>query len=474
MRLIICTLLTAVSYYFSIGLGEQWWLAWLAPIPILWLAFGDSRGTAVFFGAWAAMALGSTSLLRAYGGVLPNYVLVVVIGVPSLLFALSVMGARRVQRRVGPIAAMFAFAAVWAAFDFLNSFGEGGGAVQTPAAAEVGRPELMQSAALVGFVGVTFLLGVVAAGVAASLRTRRRAPLVIALSIFIVNAAYGTWRVAQPASGSLRVALVDSDAAMGALGAADQSAAFKVIDAYVGAIDALKDAQPKLVVLPENIALIAPEWREQAQAKLAAAANRLQATVVAGFNTPMEGARRNVSWAFSPGADSVVTYEKRRLVPVLETNVFAAGPGPRVLASGIGLEICKDMDFHRMLRADEVATTPRLLAVPAWDFHRDDWSHARVAVMRSVENGVPMARAARNGLLTLNDRYGRLVARARTTAEFSTLVGELPLDGHGGATVYDRIGDAFAWSCAAFGFGLVAVTWLPKRPASMLKAKSSG
>jgi hypothetical protein len=67
-----------------------------------------------------------------------------------------------------------------------------------------------------------------------------------------------------------------------------------------------------------------------------------------------------------------------------------------------------------------------------------------------------------------------LVARARTTAEFSTLVGELPLDGHGGATVYDRIGDAFAWSCAAFGFGLVAVTWLPKRPASMLKAKSSG
>jgi apolipoprotein N-acyltransferase len=71
--------------------------------------------------------------------------------------------------------------------------------------------------------------------------------------------------------------------------------------------------------------------------------------------------------------------------------------------------------------------------------------------MRSVENGEPMARNARDGLLTLNDRYGRIVARAKTTGPFQTLIGDLPLDGRGGNTIYDRIGDVFGWLCLVLG-----------------------
>jgi apolipoprotein N-acyltransferase len=168
---------------------------------------------------------------------------------------------------------------------------------------------------------------------------------------------------------------------------------------------------------------------------------------VAGFNTRIDDAQRNIAWSFAPGATTPTTYEKRRLVPVIESAIFTPGTGPKVLANGIGLEICRDMDFQAMLRKDEVRTKPILLAVPAWDFGKDDWSHARVAILRSVENGVPMARSARNGLLTLNDRYGRLVARARTTGSFTVLIGDLPLDGRGGHTVYDAIGDVFGWLC---------------------------
>src|ERR1700721_1502659 len=105
------------------------------------------------------------------------------------------------------------------------------------------------------------------------------------------------------------------------------------------------------------------------------------------------------------------------------------------------------MDFQAMIRADETRPKPVLLAVPAWDFDKDDWSHARVAVLRSVENGVPMARAARDGLLTRNDRYGRIVAAARTRGGFRTLTGDLPLGGRGGNPLYDRLGDLFGWIC---------------------------
>jgi apolipoprotein N-acyltransferase len=337
--------------------------------------------------------------------------------------------------------------------------------VSTPAAAQVGAPMLMQSASLVGFLGVTFLMGVVAAGLAATLRTRDPVPAGIAVALFAVNAGFGYWRMSEPPESTLHVALIESDDTVGKTQSDNKDATFKAIDAYAAEVAKLKNAHVQLIVLPENISRVRPEWRDDAQAKFASALAGSNATLVVGFNTFVDGAQRNVSWAYAPGAQTPVTYEKRRLVPVLESAVFTPGPGPSTLANGTGLEICKDMDFQAMIRADEVATHPTLLAVPAWDFDKDDWSHARVAVLRSIENGVPMARTARDGLLILNDRYGRIVAKARTVGPFTTLVGDLPLDGRGGNTLYDRIGDVFGWLCAVLGIGLVVLAFVRAKAA---------
>jgi apolipoprotein N-acyltransferase len=51
-----------------------------------------------------------------------------------------------------------------------------------------------------------------------------------------------------------------------------------------------------------------------------------------------------------------------------------------------------------------------LLLVPTWDFNLDRWLHARMAVLRAVENGFALARSARNGLFTLSDNRGRILA----------------------------------------------------------------
>jgi apolipoprotein N-acyltransferase len=458
MIAIICAALSGLGFYFSIGLGEQWWLAWLAPIPILWLAFEDTKGWTVFLLSWAACALGGSNIIRAYGGTLPVLVLALGIGGPALLFAIAVMAARRAYRAWGPVIGMFSFAGSWTALDFLQSFNSAGGASSTPAAAEVGAPLLIQSASLVGFVGVTFLLAAFSAGVAASLAARKPMPAMIAVVLFAANAGFGYLRMSEPPADTLPVALIESNDAVGKILTTDKDATFKAIDSYADEIAKLRASHVQLIVLPENIARVAPEWVTEVQEKLAKAAPE-GATVVAGFNTFVDGAQRNVSWALSPSAHAPVTYEKRRLVPGLETAVFTPGPGPRTLSNGIGLEICKDMDFHAMIRSDEVATKPELLAVPAWDFKEDDWSHARVAILRSVENGVPMARTARNGLLLLNDRYGRIVAQARSVGGFTTLIGDLPLDGHGGRTIYDRFGDVFGWLCLVAAFGILAASF---------------
>jgi apolipoprotein N-acyltransferase len=462
MIALICSLLTALCFYFSIGIGEQWYLAWLAPLPVLWLAFGTERAWKVFAAAWAGAALGATCLLRAYGGVLPAFVLALHIIVPSLLFALATLGARHAYRRLGAIAGMAAFAALYAAGDFLLSFNRGGGAVGTPAAAEMDAPLLIQCIALVGFSGMTFLLGWVSAGAAASLRSGKRAPLLLALGAFVANALFGYGHMQAAQGTRLRVALIEGDAAVGNIGEPDEARAQRAVDQYLGAIEPLAGQGVELIVLPENIARLEPAWRASIEEKFEAAARRTGARIVAGFNTEVGGARRNVSFAFAPDAAAVV-YQKRRMVPVYESSVYAPGPGPKASAA-LGLEICKDMDYPGMLRADVRETHPRFWAVPAWDFDRDAWSHARVAVMRSVENGVPMARSSRHGLLTLNDAYGRVLLSVRAGDSIKVVTGDLPV-GSGTGTIYDRIGDAFAWFCVSLGAALLAVGWTKKRPA---------
>lgn len=91
-----------------------------------------------------------------------------------------------------------------------------------------------------------------------------------------------------------------------------------------------------------------------------------------------------------------------------------------------GVAICKDMDFPALGR--DYAGVP-LLLVPAWDFQRDAWLHSRMAILRSVESGFAMVRSARDGRLTVNDRYGRVLAEQQSNAgRPATLIADVPLD----------------------------------------------
>jgi Apolipoprotein N-acyltransferase len=88
------------------------------------------------------------------------------------------------------------------------------------------------------------------------------------------------------------------------------------------------------------------------------------------------------------------------------------------------------------------------MLVPAWDFNLDGWLHARMAVLRGVENGFALARAARNGLLTLSDSRGRILAEVGSMpGQFVTTRGQVKLTPE--RTFYAQTGDWFAWLCVA-------------------------
>jgi apolipoprotein N-acyltransferase len=141
-------------------------------------------------------------------------------------------------------------------------------------------------------------------------------------------------------------------------------------------------------------------------------------------------------------------YDKHHLLLGVEPEQ-QGNPNERVLlnlqSSRAGLQICKDMDFPQLSR-EYARDGANLLLVPARHFDLDRWLHARMAVLRGVENGLAIARAGRNGLLTLSDSRGRILAeKATVPGQFVSLSGKLHVTRE--QTFYTRTGNSFAWIC---------------------------
>lgn len=68
-----------------------------------------------------------------------------------------------------------------------------------------------------------------------------------------------------------------------------------------------------------------------------------------------------------------------------------------------------------------------VMLVPAWDFTLDRLWRGHMAVMRGVESGFSVVRAAKQGYLTVSDSRGRILAEATSdSAPFATLVADVP------------------------------------------------
>ncbi|HET9798592.1 MAG TPA: hypothetical protein VFP90_11405, partial [Gemmatimonadaceae bacterium] len=112
-----------------------------------------------------------------------------------------------------------------------------------------------------------------------------------------------------------------------------------------------------------------------------------------------------------------------------------------------------------------------LMFVPAWDFSADGWLHARMAIMRGVEGGYAIVRAASNGVLTVSDANGRVLAmRPSGRTSYASVVADVPMGT--GSTPYLRIGDAFAWIVGAAGVVLAvwSVATVPRQEGSGTKS----
>jgi apolipoprotein N-acyltransferase len=305
--------------------------------------------------------------------------------------------------------------------------------------AQVSFPAGIQIAALFGVHAVTFLLCLCANAVALLLR-RRWAAGMAGAAVCALALVFGFVRLAGPEGPRVHVAaLADTDsrnAQHREHTLASEETAAHTYAAYIGQLRGVR-----VVAIPEGAVLMQEEDQKAVLAPLAAAARTSGATVVVGTFTPEP--EQNRAFAFLPDG-SIETYEKRHLLAPFETEIPGRDLG--LLGAGYATQICKDMDFAETVRTT-AAQGVRLMIVPADDFGRDQWIHARMAIMRGVENGFAVLRSAFDGLETISDAQGRVLVSAPTTrAGMVVSQAQVPLGS--GPTLYTRIGDVFSWLCA--------------------------
>jgi len=453
--------LTALLWWFGNGLHPVWWLTWLVPLPVLWLAT-RVRWTWSALAAFAGAVIGNLNqwtYLHGYIG-LPLGVIAWIVIAPGLTLATCTVLFRRLLLRGRPLAASLAVPALWIALQYANTLVSPHGTFGAIAYTQMDALPILQLAALTGLWGIGFLLLWLPATLAAATSPPRGVDrwvgLVLCAGAVLGALGYGWWRLQQPATGSVRVGLVSLEHPIRPPLASGEGQA--LLQRYVTAVQQLADRGAAVVVIPETSFATA----DPTVPAFAALARDRRLLLDVGLEYQATQPReRNIAMVFPPDGDAPATYSKRHLIPVFEDR-YAPGSAYRLLdaPSQIGLAVCKDMDFHDISRTYG-ALGAQLLLVPAWDFRVDGWLHSRMAIMRGVESGFAIARVARSGRLTLSDDRGRVVAESSSETQDAELVADLPL--HRDRTLYNRWGDWFAYADLAL-LGLLLVLAIGRVP----------
>ncbi len=190
------------------------------------------------------------------------------------------------------------------------------------------------------------------------------------------------------------------------------------------------------------------------------------------------------AYLMSPYAQELTAYRKVKLVPFGEfipfepfvkkvagslevlgaLGAFRPGPADQPLldAGGvkIGTTVCYESVFPQLWHAQNKLGAQLFVNITndAWFFQTAaPYQHLAVNVLRAVENGKPVLRAANTGFSAYIDARGHIVQQSGLFTR-EILQASVPLSVRDHDTFYTRWGDWFAWVCALLFFTIAIST----------------
>lgn len=346
-------------------------------------------------------------------------------------------------------------------------------------------PELLQVASLGGVYGVSFLLILVSALVGWALASRRIRCgfLFVFLALAVWFGAYGWGSSRLPVKGSsstlsqLSVAIVQPN--IDQYKKWDPLFEQEILDTITQFADELETQEVMLTLWPESVT--PGELTEEPYfTKMQQIASRTGAYQVVGSSESAQDKQYVSAYLLTPDSESFQVYRKNKLVPFGEyiplektvrklfPHVTILGelglftPGPQVqplLDMGgilIGSTLCYEAIFPQLwlTQARQGARFFVNLTNDAWFFDTAaPHQHLAANVLRAVETGRPVLRAANTGISAVIDPFGRI---EQTTQLFKPVLMTTQISAAKSlGTPYTSYGNLWLWICAFIFFSVL-------------------
>jgi apolipoprotein N-acyltransferase len=334
----------------------------------------------------------------------------------------------------GSLSRLALFPLLWAASEHARSYVYGGFPWNLTGFALYRHPAWIQTASVWGVYGVGLLAMAGSCLLAAGAARRRLRPFAAAAALALLVGLFGAWRLTRASSPgtALTAALVQPG-----IPQETRLEAGAAADTYVAVIGQAREAAakaPGLIVLPESALPTYWDASPALRADLMAVAGECRCPIL--FNdieTEPGGAYYNVARLVTSGGLAGAPYRKVHLVPFgeyvplpklfffvrqvsTEIGEFSPASKPTLLEGQglkIGMGVCYEITYDALAR-EETEQGANLLAT----ISNDSWygragaqpQHFAAAVLRSVENGRALLRAAITGISGAVDERGKILA----------------------------------------------------------------
>jgi apolipoprotein N-acyltransferase len=335
---------------------------------------------------------------------------------------------------------------------------------------------IAQFASVVGVFGMSALVALVSTALAYIVVTRSPSSIItvgVTAALLIGVAVWGNRRLeGSELTGQgreVRVALVQGNIPQEQKW--DDAHAGPILNTYLTLTREAAARGAQLVIWPESSTPFPFLDDKRGGEKIRAVVRETGIELLLGSDQVDHQTKSYYNAAFLVRTDGTVAgvYQKMHLVPfgefvplqqllffvgplVEQAGSFSAGRDMVMLPTNhgpISTAICYEIVFPRLV-GESVARGSQLLTTitnDAWYGHSSaPYQHFLQASMRAIEQGRYLARAANTGITGFVDPYGRVLQQS-AIFERAVLVGDVRmLDVR---TIYGRIGDLFAYICAA-------------------------
>ncbi len=368
------------------------WLAWIALVPLLAVIEGQTPAAGFRFGYLTGfVAFGGT---LAWMRTFTPAAWLLVTAIAAIYLGAFAAGVRLLaQRRAQAI--LWAAPLTWVAIEVVRSVGPIGFPWVLLGLSQYRTPHVLPLAGIVGVFGISGLIVLVNALAASIIAARglTRAGVVALLVVLIALGAAELRRVGTSAPERVVAALQPNVSPVGRI---DPAMARTAISGLLQLTAEARRAGAELIVYPESA--VPADLDGSADVRRAIAHSAGGAVVVAG--SLMSGPRNGLV-ILNPQGEIIGRYAKRRLVPFGEAGITPGRdpPSAQTPLGTIGLAICYESAHPFTVRF--AAKDAELIAL----LTNDGWfgpssgpaQHAAHGVMRAVETGRSLIRAANTG-----------------------------------------------------------------------------